>query len=108
LLGTPEMFITGNQSFRTTLRWFQARSGPLLPQPGCLSISIWWYRLAMLGWALWLATSLISWLRSGWQNFTTGGISRPLTSPKPHAEPHSEPSTQPPPLPTPHSPTTDS
>ena len=112
LLGTPEMFITGNQSFRTTLRWFQARSGPLLPQPGCLSISIWWYRLAMLGWALWLATSLISWLRSGWQNFTTGGISRPFTSPKPHAEPHpkphSEPSTQPPPLPTPHSPTTDS
>ncbi len=76
LLGNPEMFITGNSSSRTVLRWFQARSEGLLPQPGCVSISIWWYRLLMLAWALWLAAALIRWLRLGWENFTRGGFFR--------------------------------
>jgi hypothetical protein len=67
------MFISGNDSTRTALRWFQARSEALLPQPGCFSISIWWYRFAMLAWALWLALALIRWLRHGWQAFTSGG-----------------------------------
>ena len=76
LLGSPEMFITGNGSTRTALRWFQARSENLLPRPGCYSISIWWYRFAMLAWALWLAASLIRWLRWAWQSFSTGGFFR--------------------------------
>ena len=89
LLGNPEMFISGNGSSRTMLRWFQARSGPLLPQPGCVSISIWWYRLAMLVWALWLAAALLRWLRWGWQNFSSGGLfhkmgkSKIITEPPP-------------------------
>ena len=33
LLGSPEMFITGNGSTRTALRWYLDRSGPLLPIP---------------------------------------------------------------------------
>jgi hypothetical protein len=76
LLGTPEMFISGNDSTRTDLRWFQARSENLLPRPGSFSISIWWYRFAMLAWALWLAAALIRWLRHGWQAFTSGGAFR--------------------------------
>ncbi len=87
LLGDPEMFITGNGSSRTMLRWFLPRSGPLLPQPGCLSISIWWYRLAMLAWALWLAAALLRWLRWGWQNFSSGGLFHKMRKPKPAAEP---------------------
>ncbi len=76
LLGNPEMFISGNGSSRTVLRWFQARADTLLPQPGCQSISIWWYRLSMLVWALWLAAALIRWLRTGWGNFSSGGFFR--------------------------------
>ncbi len=76
LLGNPEMFITGNGSTRTVLRWFQDRSESLLPLPYCLSISIWWYRFLMLLWALWLAAALIRWLRLAWQNFGTGGFFR--------------------------------
>ena len=87
LLGDPEMFISGNGSSTTALRWFQARSGPLLPQPGCVSISIWWYRLAMLAWALWLAAALLRWLRWGWQNFASGGFFHKMGKPKPAAEP---------------------
>jgi hypothetical protein len=76
LLGRPEMFIIGNGSTLSALRWFQARSGAQFPHCDCISISIWWYRLLMLGWALWLAASLIRWLRMGWQSFSSGGFFR--------------------------------
>jgi hypothetical protein len=32
------------------------------------------YRGAMLAWALWLAVSLLRWLRWGWISFSEGGI----------------------------------
>jgi hypothetical protein len=85
LLGSPEMFITGNGSTSTVLRWFQARSENLLPRPGLCSISIWWYRFFMLAWALWLAASLIHWLRRGWQAFSSGGgfRTKPKAAPAP-------------------------
>ncbi len=76
LLGDPEMFIVGNRSSRTFLRWYQARSDAILPRPGCISVSIWWYRLLMLAWALWLAASLIRWLRWAWNQFSGGGCFR--------------------------------
>jgi hypothetical protein len=73
LLGSPEMFISGNGSYQTMLRWYEARSNGTLPQPHCFSISIWWYRLLMLLWALWLAAALIRWLTWGWKQFNAGG-----------------------------------
>jgi hypothetical protein len=76
LLGRPEMFIVGNGSNQTHLRWYQPRTDSLLPTPGCVSVSIWWYRFLMLAWALWLAASLIRWLRWGWGNFSKGGLIR--------------------------------
>ncbi len=76
LLGNPEMFIAGNGSTRSTLRWYLARCGDTLPQPGCISVSIWWFRLLMLAWALWLAASLLRWLRLAWVRFSTGGCFR--------------------------------
>jgi hypothetical protein len=76
LLGNPEMFIVGNGSGGTLLRWYQARSDVILPRPACISVSIWWYRLLMLAWALWLAASLIRWLRWAWQQFSKGGCFR--------------------------------
>jgi len=88
------MFITGNGSSQTILRWYQARCDSLLPRPWLLSISIWWYKFFMLAWALWLGAALIRWLRRGWDNFSSGGIFR--KSPKPAPKPAPEP----PPLPT--------
>jgi hypothetical protein len=76
LLGSPEMFILGNGSQRTLLRWYQARSDLALPTPGCFAVSIWWYRILMLIWALWLAASLIRWLRWAWSQFSGGGYFR--------------------------------
>lgn len=95
LLGNPEMFIVGNGSTSSVLRWFQARSENLLPRPGLCSISIWWYRFFMLAWALWLAASLIHWLRRGWLAFSSGGCfrSKPKTVPVPPPLPKQAPPT---------------
>jgi hypothetical protein len=72
LLGNPEMFIRGNDSSRTCLQWFQPRSGNELPTPGLVSVSVWFYRLLMLAWALWLAVALIRWLKWAWTQFSQG------------------------------------
>ncbi|MCU0776801.1 MAG: hypothetical protein MUF86_03955 [Akkermansiaceae bacterium] len=89
LLGSPEMFIRGNGSYQTMLRWYEARSNGTLPQPFCFSISIWWYRLLMLLWALWLAAALIRWLTWGWRQFNAGGcFHRKARVPAPPPLPH--------------------
>jgi hypothetical protein len=84
LLGHPEMFIIGNESSRLVLKWYQARNDGLLPQPGCVQVSLWWYRLAMLLWALWLAGAVLGWLRKGWEAFSSGG---PMRSKSPQTPP---------------------
>ncbi len=78
LLGSPEMFIEGNGSTTGTLKWYLARAAEELPRPWIMSVSIWWYRLAMLLWALWLATATLRWLVKGWSAFTSGGILRAM------------------------------
>ncbi len=78
LLGDPEMYVAGNGSTASYLQWFTARSPAELPQPGYWAISIWWFRLAMLLWALWLASALVRWLRRGWKNSAKGGHFKPF------------------------------
>lgn len=74
LLGSPNMQIAGNGSTAAELKWFQDRYENLLPRVWVLSVSIWVYRVLMLLWALWLANSLLGWLRWGWTQFSTHGI----------------------------------
>ena len=81
LLGSPDMFVLGNRSSQHFLRWFSPRSDAELPIAAMVSISVWFYRLAMLVWALWLATSLIRWLADGWQHFGKDGFWRPAPPP---------------------------
>jgi hypothetical protein len=76
LLGDPEMFIRGNGSSSTSLQWFQPRGGDELPMPRVVSVSVWFYRLLMLAWALWLAAALIRWLKWAWTQFSEGGCWR--------------------------------
>lgn len=83
LLGTPRMFIVGNDSFEGNLNWFTPRSDKNLPEPWVLSVSIWYYRLLMLVWALWLANSLLYWLKEWWRSLTHGGGWRTWTPPTP-------------------------
>jgi hypothetical protein len=76
LLGAPDMQIAGNGSYDHSLAWFQDRYDAALPQAWVLSVPLWVYRVLMLLWALWLANALLSWLRWGWTQFSSGGLWR--------------------------------
>jgi hypothetical protein len=76
LMGAPEMRVFGNGSSNLFLHWYQDRAGPVLPQGWVFSLPLWTYRLAMLAWALWLASALIGWLRWGWECFSANGLWR--------------------------------
>lgn len=78
LLGTPEMQVRGNGSSEYFLRWYQDRVEDALPATQVFSVSIWFYRVLMLAWALWLAVALLDWLRWGWQCFSANGLWRPF------------------------------
>ena len=92
LLGQPDMQIAGNGSSLESLRWTADRIPGALPRPLVFSVPLLLYRLAMLAWALWLATALLTWVRAGWQALGTGGLwrRRPpqvVTSPAPPSAP---------------------
>lgn len=76
LLGSPDMQVTGNGSSAFTFNWYQDRNNALLPQAWMLSVPTMVYRLLMLAWALWLAFSLLRWLKWGWQQYSINGLWR--------------------------------
>jgi len=41
-----------------------------------LSVSIWFYKAAMLAWSLWLSFRLLRWLPWAWRAYTHGGLWR--------------------------------
>jgi len=87
LLGRPDMQIAGNGSSWFSLNWYQDRADQILPQPTVISVPLWIYRALMLTWALWLAMSVLSWLRWGWQALNVNGlwIKRPAKKPEPES-----------------------
>ncbi len=74
LLGSPDMQITGNQSSAFNLNWYQDRSPSILPTATLVSVPLIVYRLLMLAWSLWLAASLLNWLKWGWGCYSLGGF----------------------------------
>lgn len=81
LLGIPDMQIAGNHSTRLQLNWTQDRIDGFLPSPWVVSLPLWVYRLLMLAWSLWLAFSLVSWLRWGWGCFSQQQLWQPIRWP---------------------------
>jgi hypothetical protein len=78
LLFHPDMQVAGNGSSNTELRWYMDRVSEMTPAAGVLSLPLWVYRVAMLVWALWLASSLVRWVVWAWQAFTETGAWQPL------------------------------
>jgi hypothetical protein len=81
LLGLPSMQVAGNGSGAYSLNWYQDRAGSEPPRPWILSAPLWMYRTLMLAWALWLAYSLLDWLRWGWSAYAADGLWRARTKP---------------------------
>lgn len=74
LLGRPDMQIVGNQSSAFNLNWYQDRSQAILPTATVISVPLMAYRILMLLWSLWLAVSLLNWLKWGWGCFSMDGL----------------------------------
>ncbi len=67
LVGEPEMQIAGNQSNHLVLNWTQDQIKERMPQPWMMTLPVWVFHLLMLVWSLWLAWSLLGWLKWAWQ-----------------------------------------
>ena len=83
LLLRPDMQVAGNGSTDTALNWYADRASGQTPSAGLVSLPLWVYRLSMLAWALWLATSLVRAVAWGWRAFGEGGLWRTLTLRRP-------------------------
>ncbi|UCF82264.1 MAG: hypothetical protein JSV50_13805 [Desulfobacteraceae bacterium] len=78
LLSIPDMQISGNGSSNTWLNWTHDRIGAAVPRPWVLALPLFVFRILMLLWALWLAHSLLKWLRWGWRCFGEEGLWRKI------------------------------
>jgi hypothetical protein len=74
LLESPDMRVAGAGSSERLLRWYVDRTSGALPEAWALSLSLWVWRGVMLAWALWLANSLVSWLKWAWREFSAVGV----------------------------------
>jgi hypothetical protein len=73
LLGFPNLMIQGNGSDSRHLYWYADRFADAAASVWVVSIPVLLYRGLMLLWALWLAASLLKWIRWAWQCFGSGG-----------------------------------
>jgi hypothetical protein len=90
LLATPDMRVAGVGQQANELSWFNDQAAGELPMPWVLSLSLWWYKAAMLLWALWLAFALVRWLPIAWRALGAGGFWRKTlrhATPPPAASP---------------------
>ncbi len=81
LMGTPEMHVVGHGGYSSAgirLQGFADLSRDTLPGITVVSLPLWVYRVAMLAWAMWLAVTVIGWLRQSLAAWTQGGYWRPL------------------------------
>jgi hypothetical protein len=74
LLGNPDMRIAGQGQRLNELSWFSDKSNGALPDAWVFSLSLWWYKCAMLAWALWLALAMSRWLPLAWRALNASGF----------------------------------
>ena len=81
----PDMRIEQVGGSAEGLHWFLDRTDSALPQPFVISVSLWWYKLAMLLWALWLSFAVTRWVKWAWGLFIRDGLwqKRGVTIPPP-------------------------
>jgi hypothetical protein len=82
LLASPDMRIAGAGQYFGSLSWFTDQSANQLPSAWILSVSLWWYKTAMLAWALWLAFALTRWLPFAWRALNVGAFWKHNTAPQ--------------------------
>ncbi|PLW70604.1 hypothetical protein [Pseudohalioglobus lutimaris] len=75
LLSSPDMLVSGNNSWSHLYNFFQDRAGQNdFPTATVISVNLAVYRLVMLVWSLWLASRLIRWVAWAWKAYAKEGL----------------------------------
>ncbi len=74
LVVLPDMQVTGAGSDSSQLRFFVDHVAAALPVPALISVPLWVWRMLMLLWSLWLASSCVRWFPWAVRCFRTGGV----------------------------------
>jgi hypothetical protein len=92
LVVQPDMQVEGMDSSNGMLRWYTDHTSGAIPGVQVWSLPLWIYKGLMLLWSLWLASSLLRWLRWGFRAFRSGGTFQlPKTPPPPPPVPPKNP-----------------
>lgn len=76
LLSEPDMAVAGENSRSNFFEWFYDYLSTASQQtPWVFSLPIWIYKLAMLVWAIWLAFSILDWIRYAWAGISKAPLS---------------------------------
>jgi hypothetical protein len=75
LLGSPNMHVVSPVP-GGAFSWFVDRTVGATPSAGIVSVSLWFYKAAMLAWALWLSFALLKWLRWAFAAWSVEGLWR--------------------------------
>jgi hypothetical protein len=73
LLGSPAMSIMGNGSYANIFNWYQDVSEGIIQSVEIIAVPVFYFRVLMLIWSLWLAMALIKWGVWVWEALTNGG-----------------------------------
>jgi len=95
LLARPDMRIAGAGQYFGSLSWFNDQSANQLPSAWVFSVSLWWYKAAMLAWALWLAFALTRWVPFAWRALNVGSfwLRSPVSAVSTSGGPQGDPTT---------------
>lgn len=74
----PDMQVEGAGSTNTHLSWYIDRSDGTLPRPWIVSIPLFYWKLIMLAWSLWLAWSVLKWAPWTWRSISKETLWRPV------------------------------
>lgn len=83
LVSSPDMEIVGAGSHSGQLTWYVDRSQGRFEPAYMFTVSVWVWRVVMLAWSFWLATSLLGWLKWAYSELREGEFwkSRSKTAP---------------------------
>jgi hypothetical protein len=75
LVSNPDMRVVGSpEPNQLALAWYVDRIAGSMPVASVLSVPVVVFRLLNLLWALWLASSLLSWLKWAWAKYAKDGL----------------------------------
>ncbi|VAW45462.1 hypothetical protein MNBD_GAMMA02-615 [hydrothermal vent metagenome] len=63
LLSYPDMGVAGQNASASKLYWYLDSGFDLLPNITLLSVHLWWYKLLILLWSIWVSFAVLSWLK---------------------------------------------